>query len=592
MYNTEKYIFSILKTISSKSIFCFLLYKVSKARIILVILFSKKKAMMRENPLHFTQGLPLLNPSILDSFFPSSTLWGKRVCEATQQALENPFDPFWLAKLNTRIVLAHCTFSEDIRKSLDEAGVQNPFSELIHAMINWTKGMSESGIIGLQDPHNDYNRQLALKEASLTQLGFAWEFSTFLRSKIWDNSFSDYIDAHTKSLNIFLAHREKPEWKMSIKSQWEDWKEIPIEPEVVMKQDFCDVLKFENPNLPSNAPRVVLVAPMSGHYATLLRGTVKELLKTNHVYITDWKDARSVPKEVEFWTDEFTTHLIEMMQELKKQGVNSITAVCQPCPWVMTALAYCEANTLERPDYVILMAWPIDVSQNPTAVNKYADTMNIDTLGEKVISSVPEYTNGRQNIGFERAVYPWWLQLMSFMWMNSDRHLSQLRSLREAFLAWEDTQVEKDVLFYDEYMSVMDLTAKFFLETNERIFIKNESATWKVMYQWDIVNFSEYSWNILAIEWELDDICGLWQTKAVLELAKWANTKVYHMLQLAGHYGVFDGSMYRYFIAPRINAFIRWEDMGNFQDSPEAIAYLERKIVMKESSVWKEKLAA
>lgn len=516
----------------------------------------------------------------LDDVWRSVAVFQDRFQKAVEEMHSQVFDPFVIHRFWTKFILMNCTLTEDVRTITNKTWLCNPFDEIIHWTSNWLKWMSEASILMFDNPLNHYNLQKAAQEIMLTQLWLAAEISHYLKNKLWENTVSNFIDAEVQSTEVFLAHREKPKWNLD------------VEPEIVHSQDFCHILKFENPELPKDAPKIFLVAPMSWHYATLLRGTVRELMKTNHVYITDWKDARQVPKDIEFWTDDYTAHLIDAFQVLWKQDVNSVVAVCQPCPWVLTAAAYCEKNWLYRPENITLMSWPIDISKNPTEVNKHAHNQTIEDLANKVISTVPTSTNWEQNVWVWREVYPGWMQLMSFMWMNIDRHLWQLRNLREAFLQWNHDSVQKEIIFYDEYMAVMDLTKKFFLETVERIFIKNEAASgivkfWgskKYWFQADEVDFSDYTGRLMTMEAELDDVCGKDQTKAALEICKSASEKVFYMLRLAGHYWVFDGTMFRLFVAPRINLFIRWGDVNSYIDTPEAIAYLEKKIVKNTKS--------
>lgn len=502
--------------------------------------------------------------------------WHENIGRATSQAIDdgiaNPFDPTTMIKMCWRIVDANLAFISGSTDMIYQYNPLEPMSGMAQAMTNWTTGITEMATNLAQNPTNSYHIMQAIEDISAKQRSLAKEFSSFLSSTLWENPFSKHIEAQAHSTEKFLFHRDKPEWDVSVVHPKTNEVE-KIVPKKVMDQPFCEIQRFECPK--KNAPTVFIVAPVSGHYATLLNETVQELVQENNVCITDWKDARRVPKEIRFGTNDYIKHLIEAWQELK---IDNVVTVCQWGPWAITAAAYCENKWLHTPKNMTFMASPIDISQNPTGVNKYADTTNVEELARKVITHVPDTTNWKTNAWAGRRVYPWWLQLLCFMSMNSKSHFEKLKSLHEALLHENEPESKRIIKFYTEYMSVMDLPEELFLETFERIFTNNEAASGEVMYDGEVVYLEDYTGNVMAIEGELDDVCGLWQTAAVLGLTSNAQSHVYHKLQLAGHYWVFAGSMFRLFIVPRINAFIRGENMESFEDSPEALAHLDKKL--------------
>lgn len=454
-------------------------------------------------------------------------------------------------------------------------------TDFLSSGINWSDGFLWSLIALLENPTNVYNMKESMEMLVLSNTSAALEFSEFLRKYKWWNPVSDYIqeyyaailESEAQGTEKFLAQRKKTEWKIEREG-------LTIEPKIIESKSFCDLLHFEHPD--KNAPKVFLVAPMSWHFSTLLRWTIRELIKTSHVYITDWKDARDVPlfdekwEKIRFWTEEFMEYIIDFFQTLDAQGVKDVVSVCQPCPWVMAAAAYCEENGLKTPRSLTLMAGPMDTSQSPTAVNKHADNTSVQELKSKqVIQEVMPQSGKVKNKGAKRRVYPWYLQLISFMAMNQRRHQNALEKIKSAYLRGDKESVKKDLEFYEEYMAVMDLTEEFFLETIQRVFIDKEPASGKVKYKWKDVHYSSYTWKVNAFESRKDDVCWLGQTAAVLKFLKNADQWLYYILEEAWHYGIFDGMLFKHFIAPRINYIISGKDLTSFKDSPGALEYLE-----------------
>jgi len=302
-------------------------------------------------------------------------------------------------------------------------------------------------------------------------------------------------------------------------------------------------------------PRVLLVAPMSGHFATLLRGTVEVMLPEHDLYITDWKNARDVPlSEGRFGLDEFTDHLVRWLGVM---GPGShIVAVCQPAvPALAAAAVMAEGGDPAQPRSITLMAGPIDTRVNPTRVNELAASRSIDWFERHLISAVPwRYP------GAFRHVYPGFLQLSAFMSMNLDRHISahftQLRSL----VGGDEASAEAHRKFYDEYGAVMDLPAEFYLETVRRVFQEHDLPRGELTWHRQKVRPEAIRrTGLLTVEGERDDICAIGQTMAALDLCSRipVNLKQNHVQTGVGHYGVFSGRRWTREVYPRVREMIQ-----------------------------------
>ncbi|MCH4547881.1 polyhydroxyalkanoate depolymerase [Rhizobium sp. WYCCWR 11279] len=332
---------------------------------------------------------------------------------------------------------------------------------------------------------------------------------------------------------------------------------MSVREEVVWSRPFCNLLHFAR-NVPpaarGNDPRILIVAPMSGHYATLLRGTVEALLPSADVYITDWIDARMVPMtEGTFDFDDYVDYVIEMLHFLGHD--THVIAVCQPSVPVLAAAAVMEeARDPLSPASMTLMGGPIDTRINPTAVNKLAQERSLQWFSDNVIMNVPW-----PQPGFMRPVYPGFLQLSGFMSMNLDRHVV---AHKEFFmhLVKNDGEPEKHRDFYDEYLAVMDLTAEFYLQTVEEVFIKHSLPKGELMHRGKRVDPAAIrNVALLTVEGENDDISGVGQTKAAQTICVNIpeDMRLHYLQPDVGHYGVFNGSRFRREIAPRILDFVR-----------------------------------
>jgi polyhydroxyalkanoate depolymerase len=305
-------------------------------------------------------------------------------------------------------------------------------------------------------------------------------------------------------------------------------------------------------------PRILLVAPLSGHFATLLRGTVQTLLPENDVYITDWHNARDVSLSAgPFGLDEYLDHLIRFL-EVIGPGAH-LVAVCQPCVASLAAVAImAESGHPAQPRSMTLMAGPIDCRINPTKVNELATSKPIEWFEANLIATVPARFPGAG-----RRVYPGFVQLAAFMAMNLDRHVRAHFDLYDHLVVGETEKAEAAKTFYDEYFAVLDLTAEFYLETVRTIFQEYALPLGKLTYKGQtIAPRSIRRTALLTVEGEKDDICALGQTLAAQELCGGLRPylKRHHMQAGVGHYGVFSGKRWQNQIYPILRNVILASD--------------------------------
>ena len=349
-------------------------------------------------------------------------------------------------------------------------------------------------------------------------------------------------------------------------------KTVAIEEVVVWQKPFCNLLRFKR-DLPDAMaqPRMLIVAPVSGHYATLLRGTVEAFLPFYDVYITDWTNARLVPAAAaSFDLDDYIDYLIEMCHVLKADGSPLHTlGVCQPSVPLIAAVALMEAeHDPMAPDTMVLMGGPVDTRRSPTAVNLLAEKRGSRWFRDNCIYPVPyPYP------GFGRKVYPGFLQLSGFMAMNMDRHVDAHLEMFNHLVKGDGESGEKQRDFYDEYLAVMDLTAEYYLQTIDVVFVEHQLPKGQMTHRNRRVDLSAIrKTGLMAVEGENDDISGIGQTLAALELCTNlpAERKTYHLQKDVGHYGVFNGSRFRRDIVPRIVAFQTSLATGRAEDLPVA----------------------
>src|SRR3954470_1815514 len=320
---------------------------------------------------------------------------------------------------------------------------------------------------------------------------------------------------------------------------------------VVWERPFCRVIAFSEP---SDKPKLLIVAPMSGHYATLLRGTVAAFLDTHQVFITDWADAKQVPLTAgRFDLDNYVDYCIDMFAALGPDL--HVMAVCQPSVPVLAAIARMEGEDHPLvPRSAVLIGGPIDTRHSPTAVNKLPQEHSIGWFEQHCIHPV-----SWSHRGYGRRVYPGFLQLAGFISMNLNRHQTAHWDIFNHLVQGDGDSAAKHREFYDEYLAVMDLTAEYYLQTVETVFIEHALPRGKMRHRGKPVDLTAIrSCALMAIEGEKDDITGIGQTRAALDLTPNlpAEKKAYHLQIGAGHYGVFNGSRYRAEIAPKIAAFM------------------------------------
>ncbi len=346
----------------------------------------------------------------------------------------------------------------------------------------------------------------------------------------------------------------RPEWR--IDSTTIGGELVPVHINSVWERPFCRLLHFERafthvPRRPQ--PKLLIVAPMSGHYPTLLRGTIETFLPNHDVYITDWRNARAVPvSEGAFDLDDYIDYIISILHVLA--GDVHVIAVCQPSVPVLAAVSLMEADKDPYvPHSMVLMGGPIDTRINSNSVNKLAENRGLDWFRRHVITKVPF-----PHPGFMRSVYPGFLQLSGFMSMNLDRHLEAHRDLFTHLVKGDGDSAQKHREFYDEYLAVMDLAAEFYLQTVDTVFIRHALPKGEMTHRGRTIDPGMIKRvALLTIEGEHDDISGVGQTEAAHALCSGipAEDKVHYLQPNVGHYGVFNGSRFRAEIAPRIADF-------------------------------------
>ncbi|MBV1693408.1 MAG: polyhydroxyalkanoate depolymerase [Hyphomicrobiales bacterium] len=349
---------------------------------------------------------------------------------------------------------------------------------------------------------------------------------------------------------------EKPEFGIS--STVVAGETVPVTEDVVWRRPFCRLIYFRRdiPEAVTRAqPRVLLVAPMSGHFATLLRGTVETFLPDHEVYITDWTDARDVPAAAaDFDLDDYIDYMADIFRHFG--GDVHVFAVCQPSVPVLAAVASMEAAG-DRcvPHSLTLAGGPIDTRVSPTVVNRLAVEKGTEWFRRNVIATVPWNCRGAG-----RRVYPGFLQLSGFMTMNLDRHMKAHKDFFFHLVKGDGDSAEKHKDFYDEYLAVMDLTAEFYLQTIERVFVEHQMARGVFTHRNRRIDLSAIrNVALMTVEGENDDITGIGQCSAAIDLCTGipARNKQHFECPQVGHYGIFNGSRFRKEIAPRMSAFMR-----------------------------------
>ncbi len=328
---------------------------------------------------------------------------------------------------------------------------------------------------------------------------------------------------------------------------------VPVTTDVALDLPFGQLLRFSK-DIETPQPKVLVVAPLSGHFATLLRGTVETLLRDHEVYITDWANARDVPVAAgKFGVEDYIEYIITFLEEIGPGA--HVLAVCQPCVQTLAAVAVMsEDKHPATPRTMTLMAGPIDPRESPTDVNEFAVAKSLGWFKRSVITAVP----GRY-AGAGRRVYPGFLQLTAFMAMNMERHKTAHKNLYEHLAAGRVEEAEKIKTFYDEYFAVLDMTEEFYIETIDRVFHKAELATGDFSYRGRTVDPAAITRTaLLTVEGGRDDICALGQTSAAHDLCRSLrpHLKRHHLQANVGHYGVFNGKRWQREIYPVVRNMI------------------------------------
>ncbi len=388
----------------------------------------------------------------------------------------------------------------------------------------------------------------------------AWADGTRLlfRNPINPLSYTTFGKSVTAGLEVFersTRRYARPEWRIS--STLVGGERVPVQISTVWERPFCRLIHFERvfehrPRRPQ--PRLLIVAPLSGHHATLLRGTVEAFLPNHDVYITDWEDARVVPLSAgSFDLDDYIDYVISILHKLG--GDTHVVAVCQPAVPVMAAVALMEAEDDPYvPISMTLMGGPIDTRVNPTVVNALAEKRGSDWFRRNVVTKVPF-----PNPGFMRDVYPGFLQLNGFVTMNLERHIEAHKELFRHLVRGDGDSAGKHKEFYDEYLAVMDLAAEYYLQTVDTVFVRHALPKGEMTHRGRPVRLGSIRRvALLTIEGEHDDISAVGQTAAAQGLCVNIprDRKTHWLQEDVGHYGVFNGSRFRSEIAPRIADFV------------------------------------
>lgn len=355
----------------------------------------------------------------------------------------------------------------------------------------------------------------------------------------------------------FLAERDKPEW--DIDETEFDGKTVPVSIETVHSKPFGDLVHFRKEAAGNSQPRILLVAPMSGHWATLLRDTVRALIKENDVWITDWQNAADVPTSAgKFGIEDYMQYLMDFLAFLHKGDDRPvhIMAVCQPAPLVLATVALlAEDKAPHCPASMTLMGGPVDTRAAETAVTRVAENRSLSWFRQNLIHRVPA-----SNPGANRPVYPGFLQLRAFWSMNPARHAGAQWSMFKHLSEGDGESADRTKAFYDEYMSVIDVPADFFIETVEHVFklhsLPKGTLTW---YGRPVNPAAIEKVGLLTVEGELDDISAAAQTEAAHDICPNIPDayRDHHLQENVGHYGIFNGRRWREIICPRISEFVR-----------------------------------
>ncbi|MFM0730213.1 polyhydroxyalkanoate depolymerase [Paraburkholderia sediminicola] len=362
-----------------------------------------------------------------------------------------------------------------------------------------------------------------------------------------------------------------------IDSVMTEGKAVKIVEEVAAHTPFCSLLHFRKDTAPSHPqPRVLVIAPMSGHFATLLRGTVRTMLAEHDVYITDWHNPRDVPlSQGRFGFNEYVRHVIDFTEKIGP-GTH-LLAVCQPTVAALAAVALMAADdNPAQPASMTLMAGPLDTRINPTRVNELAKSKPLEWFEQNLISAVPFGFAGAH-----RRVYPGFMQLTAFMSMNLGRHLDSFETMHYERAKGDPAKADTIRTFYEEYFATMDLTADFYLETVDTVFQRHALPLHELEVEGRLVEPSKIRRTaLLTVEGEKDDICAVGQTLAAQDMCDKLRPylKTHHVQTGVGHYGVFNGHRWERQIYPRVRAVI-------YDNEPRAVVVSSRARTIQPVSV-------
>jgi poly(3-hydroxybutyrate) depolymerase len=396
----------------------------------------------------------------------------------------------------------------------------------------------------------EMQRSLLAGASTLANIGAGW-----MQNPVNPFSYSQMGPIVSSALDVFAhasASRGKPDF--GLETTVVDGETVAVTEEIVLRKPFGQLKRFRREGV-EGGPRLLIVAPMSGHYATLLRGTVERMLSGHDVYITDWRDAKLVPTDAgRFDLDDYVDYLIEFLEHIGP-GAHML-AVCQPSvPCYAAACVMSEDKNPARPKTLTMMGGPIDTREAPTAVNTLATQRPYAWFQRNVIATVPYHYpgNGRQ-------VYPGFLQLAGFMTMNLGSHLTSHYEMFKHLVEGDGESADATKGFYEEYRAVCDMTSEFYLQTIDVVFQRHLLPKGEMLHRGRRVDPAAITdIGLLAIEGERDDISGIGQTKAALNIAtKLPKAKKhYHLAEGVGHYGIFNGSKWRNRIAPVVENWIQ-----------------------------------
>ena len=399
----------------------------------------------------------------------------------------------------------------------------------------------------------EVQRSLMAGASKMAGLGAGWLNNP---ANVW--GYGSLAPIMAAGLDVFAhasAPRGKPEF--GITEALVDGKTVAVDEDVAVRRPFGDLLHFRKKGVEGQEP-LLIVAPMSGHFATLLRGTVKRMLPGQDVFITDWHDARNVPlADGHFDLDSYIDYLIDFCAAILEQTGKRphMLAVCQPSVPAFAAAAIMNRDDHDaRPRTLTMMGGPIDTRESPGAVNTVATTRPHAWFQQNAIATVPYVYPGAG-----RKVYPGFLQLMGFMTMNLGDHMMSHWEMFKHLVVGDEQSADKTREFYEEYRSVCDMTAEFYLQTVDVVFQRHLLPEGEFTHKGEIVNAADIDETaLLAIEGERDDISGIGQTKAALKLATGLDEdkKQYLLAKDVGHYGIFNGGKWRDQIAPVVEDFI------------------------------------